>query len=213
MQILTVAKNSLKIVRMATSKPIIVFVLGNPGAGKGTQCSRMVEKYGFVHLSAGDLLRAERRSGSAHGELIESHIREGKIVPVEITISLIEKAMEKASEGAKSPRKFLVDGFPRNADNLDGWERRMKETTDVRAVLYFETSEDVCWERVKKRSEAEGRSDDNRDSFLKRLKTHVNDTLPIVRKYEELGLVRRLSGESSPDDVFREVQKHIDELC
>lgn len=119
-------------------KPIVIFVLGGPGAGKGTQCSKIVEKYGYIHLSAGDLLREERNSGSENGDLIESCIREGKIVPVEITISLIEKAMNKSGE-----KKFLIDGFPRNEDNLQGWNREMKGKAVVKCVLVFECTEDV----------------------------------------------------------------------
>ena len=67
----------------ASKKPAVVFVLGGPGAGKGTQCGKIVEEYGYVHLSAGDLLRAERKSGSAQGQMISEYIAEGKIVPVE----------------------------------------------------------------------------------------------------------------------------------
>lgn len=79
---------------MADKKPNIVFVLGAPGSGKGTVCAKVVETFGFVHLSAGDLLREERqRKGSEYGELIESYITNGQIVPVEITCSLLENAM------------------------------------------------------------------------------------------------------------------------
>lgn len=82
---------------MAAEKPKVIFVLGAPGAGKGTQCSKIVEEFGYVHLSAGDLLREERqRPGSEFGELIESRIRNGKIVPVEVTCSLLEKAMQNS---------------------------------------------------------------------------------------------------------------------
>ncbi|KAK8374663.1 hypothetical protein O3P69_010124 [Scylla paramamosain] len=73
----------------------VVFVLGGPGAGKGTQCAKIVEKFGYVHLSAGDLLREERaKSGSEYGELIDGHIKNGTIVPVEITCRLLERAMK-----------------------------------------------------------------------------------------------------------------------
>ncbi|MEE6522626.1 hypothetical protein FKM82_021251, partial [Ascaphus truei] len=73
-------------------KPLVVFVLGGPGAGKGTQCERIVEKYGYTHLSAGDLLRDERKKpDSQFGELIETYIKDGKIVPVDITISLLQR--------------------------------------------------------------------------------------------------------------------------
>lgn len=81
------------------SKPKVVFVLGAPGAGKGTQCEKIVAEYGFTHLSAGDLLREERnRKGSEFGALIEDYITNGKIVPVEITCSLLENAMNKTNE-------------------------------------------------------------------------------------------------------------------
>lgn len=82
-----------------SGKPKIVFVLGAPGAGKGTQCEKIVENFGFTHLSAGDLLREERkREGSEYGALIEDNIKNGRIVPVEITCALLENAMNKTKE-------------------------------------------------------------------------------------------------------------------
>ena len=74
----------------------MVFVLGGPGSGKGTQCADIVRDYGFVHLSAGDLLREEQKKETENAELIKSYIKEGKIVPVEITVKLIKAAMEAA---------------------------------------------------------------------------------------------------------------------
>ncbi len=78
---------------------------GGPGAGKGTQCDLIVGKYGYQHISAGDCLRAERASGSADADLINTYIREGKIVPVEITVKLLLKAMKDSGKS-----KFLIDG-------------------------------------------------------------------------------------------------------
>ncbi|XP_078474492.1 UMP-CMP kinase-like [Lampetra planeri] len=124
--------------------PEVVFVLGGPGAGKGTQCEKIVETFGYTHLSAGDLLRAERsRKGSEFGTLIEKCIREGSIVPVEITLALLKKAMEETM--AKDPSKslFLVDGFPRNKDNLEGWQRHMEGKANVKFVLFFDCSNEV----------------------------------------------------------------------
>lgn len=89
--------------RMTSEKPKVVFVLGAPGSGKGTQCSKIVENFGYVHLSAGDLLREERaRPGSQFGTLIEDCIKNGKIVPVEITCSLLENAMIKSKQVRKN---------------------------------------------------------------------------------------------------------------
>jgi len=111
------------------NKVVVIFVLGGPGAGKGTQCAEIVKDYGFVHLSAGDLLRAEQhREGSEFGELIRTHIREGTIVPMEVTVKLLENAIRDAllnppPETKVAPDawvdgrgRFLVDGFPRKMD-------------------------------------------------------------------------------------------------
>lgn len=104
-----------------TKKPEVVFILGGPGAGKGTLCRYIVEHYGYAHLSAGDLLREERaKPGSQYGELIETHIKNGTIVPVEITCNLIDRAMQVSDN---LHNRFLIDGFPRNEDNLDGWNK------------------------------------------------------------------------------------------
>lgn len=100
----------------------VVFVLGGPGAGKGTQCARLVEDYSFVHLSAGDLLRAEQaRPDSQYGQLIADYIKGGLIVPQEITIKLLENAMKEAVEKQKKTR-FLIDGFPRKMDQAFKFE-------------------------------------------------------------------------------------------
>ena len=89
----------------------VVFVLGGPGSGKGTQCANIVKGFGFKHLSAGDLLRAEQeREGSEFGELIKENIKEGKIVPMEVTVQLLENAMTEGL-GAKGEGKFLIDGM------------------------------------------------------------------------------------------------------
>lgn len=122
------------------SKPQVVFVLGGPGAGKGTQCSNIVSKFGFVHLSAGDLLRAERsKPDSMFGELIDNHIKNGTIVPVEITCKLIQNAMD-----ASAANRFLIDGFPRNKDNMIGWNTTIGDQVDLLFVLFLECPEDVC---------------------------------------------------------------------
>ncbi|KAL9950428.1 hypothetical protein ACROYT_G042922 [Oculina patagonica] len=191
----------------SASKPIVIFVLGGPGAGKGTQCERIVKEFGYIHLSAGDLLREERASGSENGDLIESYIRDGKIVPVEITISLIEKAMDK-----NSVKKFLIDGFPRNEDNLQGWNRAMEGKVDVKCVLFFECVEDECIKRIMERGKSSGRSDDNIESLRKRFHTYETQTMPIIEHYQKQGLVRKIQAIKSPDEVFEEVQNVLTSL-
>ncbi|XP_041379477.1 UMP-CMP kinase-like [Gigantopelta aegis] len=187
---------------MATFKPIVIFVLGGPGAGKGTQCANIVKEFGYVHLSAGDLLREARASGSPDGQLIESYIKEGKIVPVEITIALLRKAMENSGKD-----KFLIDGFPRNKDNLEGWEREMGDKSIVKFVLFFDCPEETCMERALKRGASSGRTDDNIESFRKRYQTYLTNTVGIIDYYKAKGLVRTISSIPGPEQVFNEVKK------
>ncbi|XP_019543894.2 UMP-CMP kinase [Aedes albopictus] len=189
-----------------SSKPKIVFVLGAPGAGKGTQCEKIVETFGFTHLSAGDLLREERkREGSEYGALIEDNIKNGRIVPVEITCALLENAMIKTKE-ATGNDKFLIDGFPRNEDNLQGWNRKMADKVQLLFVLFFECSEDQCVQRCLKRGESSGRSDDNLESLKKRFNTYINDTMPIIEHYRKQDLVKPIDAAPAPDDVFEAVK-------
>lgn len=180
-----------------------MFVLGGPGSGKGTQCAKLVEEFGFVHLSAGDLLRAERNTpGSEHGELIEKHIVDGTIVPVSITCALLKAAMENAGWADK---KYLIDGFPRNQDNMEGWNEAMGECSEVTDVLFFELDDETLTARIKKRSETSGRSDDNDDTIKKRLNTFKSETLEVVDQYDSLGKVRKFDASKSIDEIFEEL--------
>jgi UMP-CMP kinase len=96
-------------------------IVGGPGTGKGTQCAKLVKDWDFIHLSAGDLLRAEQqREGSQYGALIKKFIQEGEIVPMEITVGLLQKAMQENVR--KDRRKFLIDGFPRKMDQALAFE-------------------------------------------------------------------------------------------
>ncbi|XP_017558906.1 UMP-CMP kinase [Pygocentrus nattereri] len=192
-------------------KPQVVFVLGGPGAGKGTQCARIVQNYSFTHLSAGDLLREERnRKGSEFGQLIDSFIKEGKIVPVEITIKLLRKAMEETMKADEKKFRFLIDGFPRNQDNLQGWTTVMDGKADVKFVLFFDCSNEVCIDRCLERGKSSGRTDDNRESLEKRIQTYLQSTRPIIEQYEKQGKVRTIDASRCVDEVFADVKKILD---
>jgi len=183
--------------------PNVVFVLGGPGAGKGTQCQKIVENFGYVHLSAGDLLREERvKPGSEYGELIETYIKEGKIVPVEITCSLLERAMEQSGK-----QNFLIDGFPRNEDNLQGWNKVMSGKVNLQFVLFFDCPLEICTDRILKRGATSGRVDDNLDSLKKRFNTYSNETKPIIDHYDKLNLVRKVDATRGEEDVYKDVEE------
>lgn len=190
-------------------KPLVVFVLGGPGSGKGTQCKFICEEFNFKHLSAGDLLRTERNSpGSQYGEMIEKHIQEGSIVPVEVTCSLIEKAMAENCNKLEVEGKFLIDGFPRNEDNLQGWTKLLSEKVEVKFVLFLDSPDDVCIQRCLDRGQqGSNRSDDNEISLRKRLVTYARDTMPIIEHYRKLDLLRKVDATRTPEEVYADVRK------
>ena len=180
-------------------KPKVLFVLGGPGAGKGTQCAKLVDGYGFVHLSAGDLLRAERKSGSKDGEMINEYIKAGKIVPVAVTLALLRRAMEKSGQ-----ELFLVDGFPRNWDNVQGWEAAMTGAADVVGVLFYDCPEAEMERRLLERGLTSGRVDDNADSIRLRFNTYLESTMPIVEHFDESAMVHRIMADATPERVYRD---------
>lgn len=191
--------------KAATSlKPRVLFVLGGPGAGKGTQCAKLVKEYEFVHLSAGDLLREERAAGGELADMIQTYINEGKIVPVKVTVQLIKKAMDKS--GAT---KFLIDGFPRNYENLNGWNEVMGDSAIVDGVLQYDVAEETLTSRLLKRGETSGRSDDNIESIIKRLRTYNESTVAVIDHFDKLGQVTRINGSDPIDVVFKNTQEAV----
>ncbi|CAE7584406.1 cmpk [Symbiodinium natans] len=185
--------------------PQVIFVLGGPGAGKGTQCARIAANFGFQHLSAGDLLREERkRPGSELGELIESHIKEGKLVPVSVVVRLLQKAME---ERGWEDGKYLIDGFPRSNENMQGWNDMIGSKVDVRFCLFFDCSEAVMEARLLERGKTSGRSDDNLESIKKRFATYTQESLPVVESFSREGAMRRINAEQGLDEVWSCVQE------
>lgn len=200
------------------SNPSVIFVLGGPGSGKGTQCSLITQHFPYTHLSAGDLLREERqRPNSEYGELIEQHIRDGLIVPVHITVNLIKRAMERVAaeenkmDGAISSRSacFLIDGYPRNAENLAGWRELMDTKVEMKGCLFFDCPEEVMEGRLLKRGETSGRSDDNMESIRKRFKTYVKETMPVIEEFRAMGLLKEVRADRGVQEVWEEVKQIV----
>ena len=195
-------------------KPVVLFVLGGPGCGKGTQCKKLSDDLGYIHQSAGDLLRAERaKKGSENAELINNYIKDGKIVPVEITVNLIKTAMK---ENGWEKSKFQIDGFPRNDDNYDGFYKVFGDEADVRGVLYLDLSEEKMMERIKKRAEEAGegnqRSDDNVESIKKRFGVFQNETMPVIEKFKSKNALFYVNSDNTIDGVAADVREYVNKI-
>ncbi|KAJ6547282.1 UMP-CMP kinase [Mycena capillaripes] len=199
------------------AKVTVLFVLGGPGAGKGTQCSHLVQDFGFCHLSAGDLLRAEQhREGSQFGELIQTCIKEGTIVPMEVTVKLLENAMTEALKEGRSGDgwvdgrgRFLIDGFPRKMDQAIKFD---EDVCMASMVLFFSTTEEVMLSRLLERGKTSGREDDNAESIKKRFNTYKETTMPVIKHYEALGKVAEIDSSPSVEEVHQQAKAAVQKI-
>ncbi|XP_060203423.1 UMP-CMP kinase [Lycium barbarum] len=179
------------------SHPFVAFVLGGPGSGKGTQCLKIAETFGFKHIGAGDLLRKEMYSGSENGAMIQKLMEEGSIAPSEVTVKLLKKAIESAEH-----RKFLIDGFPRSEENRMAYERIIGAEPNF--VLFFDCPEEVMVKRVLNRNE--GRVDDNEHTVKERLKVYKGITLPVVNHYAKKGKLYKVDGTGTQEEIFERLR-------
>jgi UMP-CMP kinase len=158
---------------------------------KNDQREREIDRnINYINETAGDLLRAEqKREGSKYGELINHYIREGLIVPMEVTIALLEQAMKEAIAEGKEKR-FLIDGFPRKMDQAIKFE---EVVVSSKLVLYFECPEEVMLKRLLKRGESSGRVDDNIESIRKRFVIFKDTSYPVIEAFEKQDKVKKVS--------------------
>ncbi|KYQ91891.1 UMP-CMP kinase [Tieghemostelium lacteum] len=188
-------------------KPNVVFVLGGPGSGKGTQSANIVRDFGYVHLSAGDLLRAEMNSGSKDGAMISQMIKNGEIVPSSVTVNLLKNAIFSSKS-----LNFLVDGFPRNQENNNSWLTQMSTLVNTRFVLFFDCPEEVMTNRLLKRGESSGRSDDNIESIKKRFNTFKVQTMEVIDLYKKDDKVRIINSDRDESSVYNDVKSLFQSL-
>lgn len=195
----------------------VIFVLGGPGAGKGTQCANLVQDFGFCHLSAGDLLRAEQnREGSEYGDMIRNYIKEGQIVPMEVTIKLLENAMRAALEEKRDTAgwtdrkgRFLIDGFPRKMDQALKFDEDVCQSS---LVLFFTTTEDEMLKRLMERGKTSGREDDNEESIRKRFRVYKEQTMPVIEHYSKQHKVATIDATASIEEVHEKAKSVVQKL-
>ena len=189
-----------------TKKSEIVFLLGGPGSGKGFFGEKIAKTYNYEPISAGELLRKEKENpNSKYGKLIKEYQIEGKILPAEITIGLIKsKIFELNSKGIYN---ILLDGFPRNYENLESWNKIIGDSIKLKFVIYLKCPENIMIERILKRGETSGRADDNKETIVKRIKVFNEQSLPVIKYYKKLKLVKEIDSSKKPEQVFDSIKK------
>ncbi|KAB0361868.1 hypothetical protein FD754_006024, partial [Muntiacus muntjak] len=149
-----------------------------PGSGKGTQCGKLVEKYGFTHLSTGELLRNELSSESERSKLIRGIMERGELVPSGIILELLKEAMVASLSNTKG---FLIDGYPREVKQGEEFGRRIG---NPHLVICMDCSADTMTNRLLQRSRSSPQADDNSTTIAKRLETFYRASIPVVAYYE-----------------------------
>lgn len=211
-------------------------LLGPPGAGKGTQCKRIVAKYGMVHLSSGDILRAERAAGTELGKKAQSYMDSGDLVSDDVIIDMMAGAMRKAEGG------YVLDGFPRTVVQGEELDRALAAAGEsIDGIVNLVVDDEIIARRLTGRRscprcgavyhvenlkpEVEGRcdkdgeklvqrDDDKREVVVNRLRTYHEQTAVVVGYYEATGkAIINIDADQSVDDVTASIFSELDVLC
>ncbi len=183
---------------------IRLVIFGRQGAGKGTQCLRLVEKYGVVHLSTGDMFRAARDAGTELGQQVGPIMAAGGLVSDELTIAIVRERL--ASDEIKKAG-FVLDGFPRTPAQAEALLDMLGDET-LHAVLNL----DVPLDEVTARMQARGREDDTEDGIAQRLALYDKETVPTIEWFGDRGLLVNIDGLGTEDEVTGRLIKTIDGL-
>ena len=183
----------------------IVFI-GPPGAGKGTQAERLVQTYGLVHLSTGDMLRAARDAQTEVGRKADQYMSSGQLVPDEIILDIIAERLAEPDCRAG----YLLDGFPRTIAQAEALDRMLAEqNTPLDVVLELAVPEEELFRRLAGR----GRADDQPEVIRQRLVAYRHQTEPLLEYYGKAGLIRSVDGIGSVDDIFERIKAVLDPIA
>ena len=185
-----------------------LILFGPPGSGKGTQSEKIVERYGLIHLSTGNLLRQEISEKTPLGLEAKNFMDKGQLVPDEVVIGMIDSCLEKHPKASG----FLFDGFPRTIAQADALDKLLSlKKTAIGKVLALEVSEDELVRRLLERGKTSGRSDDSNESVIrKRFSVYKGETEPVAHYYEKQGKLERIAGEGSVEDIFQKLSESIE---
>ncbi len=189
-------------------KNIVIF--GAPGSGKGTQSDMMIEKYGFGHISTGDVLRSEIKNGTDLGKTAQRFIDQGQLIPDELMISILASVYDKHGcdhEGV------IFDGFPRTIPQAEALKKMLAERGHkVAAMIELDVPEDELMKRLILRGQQSGRTDDNEETIKKRLNVYHSQTMPLIDWYNREGIHYHIDGLGELDRIFADICQVIDKL-
>lgn len=185
-------------------------LFGPPGAGKGTQSEKLIDKYQLVHLSTGDILRGELKAETELGLEAKKYMEKGELVPDEVVIGMIEGKIDKNLDA----KGFIFDGFPRTTAQADALDKMLeKKGTSITLMLALEVEHDELVKRLLNRGKDSGRADDQDESIIEnRIKVYHKDTSPVINYYDGQGKFKSVEGMGSIDDIFGRLCQAVDSI-
>ena len=189
-------------------KNIVIF--GAPGSGKGTQSDKMIAKYGFEHISTGDVLRNEIKNETALGKTAKEYIDKGQLIPDELMIDILANVYDSFG---KEHKGFIFDGFPRTTPQAEALKKMLNERGHkIAAMIELSVPEEELMARLINRGKESGRSDDNEDTIKKRLNVYHTQTSPLIEWYEGEGIHHHVEGLGTVEEIFARIENVLEQL-
>lgn len=184
-----------------------LLIIGAPGAGKGTQATKIAERFSVPAISTGDIFRANIKGGTELGKKVQSIIEQGQLVPDELTNEIVADRLQQAD----AARGFLLDGYPRTLDQVAALDAVLAAAgTQLDAVVLLEADTDAVVARLLKRAEIEGRADDTEDVIRHRQNVYTEQTAPLVALFAERGILVSVDGMGAVDEVAARISAALD---
>lgn len=188
-----------------------IIIFGAPGSGKGTQSERITEKYNLLHISTGDMLRAEIASKTELGELAHSYISKGQLLPDQVIIDMLAKKLTSTTADYKG---VIFDGFPRTVAQAQALDDVLtKNGQEVSIMLELDVDQEELVKRLLKRGQESGRSDDNLETIQNRLAVYHTQTTPVIAYYKEAGKYTYVQGTGTIDEIFGRISTALDKIA
>ena len=190
-------------------KNIVIF--GAPGSGKGTQSELIINEYGLEHISTGDVLREEIKNETELGKTAKTFIDKGQLIPDELMVDILAHVYDAFG---KEHKGVIIDGFPRTIPQAEALKKMLGERGHrIAAMIELDVPEDILMDRLIKRGQQSGRSDDNEETIKKRLGVYHNQTAPLIEWYQKEGLHHHVKGFGELQEIFADIKQVIDGLA
>jgi len=184
-----------------------VAIFGGPGSGKGTQSELIIKKYGLDHISTGDVLRAEIKAQTELGKIADSYISKGQLVPDDLIIEILANVFDSK----KNSKGVIFDGFPRTIPQGEALDKMLKERgKQLDTVLSLEVEEAELIDRLLKRGQVSGRSDDNLETIISRLGVYKAQTSLLKEFYAKKGKLAAIEGVGTVEEIFERIAEEIE---